>query len=149
MATMPRVNLNRDHYVEVMAQLNESRIADSFIFTGHRTDVSRLIAAVDVVVLCTHREGFPLSILESMAMQKPVVATAVGGIPEIIMPGVTGYLHRHGDSNGLAAAIVELIGDPSLAQRIGMTGYEHVRQYYSRNKFAADLTEAYLDVVQK
>jgi glycosyltransferase involved in cell wall biosynthesis len=143
------VDLNRSHYVEVTQRLDELGIADKFIFTGHRTDVPRLIAAMDICVLCTHREGFPLSILESMVMRKPVVATAVGGIPEIIDPGVTGYLHQHGNSKELADAIISLIEDPVKAHRIGEAGYEHVRQNYSRQKFVDEIAKTYSDLMHR
>lgn len=143
------VDLNRQHYREVLQKLKELGIADKFIFTGHRSDVNRLIAAMDVCVLCTHREGFPLSILESMAMRKPVIATAVGGIPEIVNSGVTGYLHQHGNSEELAAAIIGLIEDPKKANQIGLTACEHVRLNYSRQKFVDEISKAYSDVMRR
>jgi glycosyltransferase involved in cell wall biosynthesis len=143
------VELNRQHYKEVARELNKFGIADNFIFTGHRSDVPRLIAAMDFCVLCTHREGFPLSILESMAMRKPVIATAVGGIPEIITPGVTGYLHQHGDSNELAGEIISLIEDPAKTSQLGLAAYENVRENYSRQKFADEMSEAYWDVMRR
>jgi glycosyltransferase involved in cell wall biosynthesis len=141
------VALNRDHYGKVLQKLNELGIADKFIFTGHRSDVIRLIAAMDICVLCTHREGFPLSILETMAMQKPVVATAVGGIPEIINNDLTGYLHQHENSKELAGAIIYLIEDPRKASQIGLAAYEHVRVNYSRQKFSDEISKAYWDVI--
>jgi glycosyltransferase involved in cell wall biosynthesis len=142
------VDLNRSHYAEVAKRLNELGIADRFIFTGHRTDVPRLIAAMDLCVLCSHREGFPLSILEAMAMGKPVVATDVGGIPEIVTPGVTGYLHQHGNSKELADAVLSLIDNPEEANRIGASAREHVRQNYSRQKFADEIAKTYLDLMR-
>lgn len=143
------VELNREHYKEVARELNKFGIADKFIFTGHRSDVTRLIAAMDFCVLCTHREGFPLSILESMAMRKPVIATAVGGIPEIITPGVTGYLHQHGNSKELAGEIISLIEDPEKTSQLGLAAYENVRENYSRKKFADEMSKAYWDVVRR
>jgi glycosyltransferase involved in cell wall biosynthesis len=143
------VELNRSHYEEVAKKLDELGIADRFIFTGHRTDVTRLIGAMDICVLSTHREGFPLSILESMAMRKPVVATDVGGIPEIVNHGVTGYLHQHGNSKELADAIISLIEDPEKANRIGAAGYEHVKQNYSRQKFVDEIAKAYSDLTHR
>jgi glycosyltransferase involved in cell wall biosynthesis len=141
------VELNRLHYVKVAQRLNELGIEDRFIFTGHRSDVPRLIAAMDFCVLSTHREGFPLSILESMAMQKSVIATAVGGIPEIIQPGVTGYLHQHENSQELADAIISLIEDPDKTLRFGLAAREHVQQNYSKSKFANEIAKAYSDVM--
>jgi len=142
------VDLNRQHYGEVLQMLTELGIADKFIFTGHRNDVNGLIAAMDICMLCTHREGFPLSILESMAMRKPVVATAVGGIPEIVDSGVTGYLHQHGNSEELAAALKRLIEDPGKISQIGQTAREHVRLNYSRQKFVEEISKAYSDVMR-
>jgi glycosyltransferase involved in cell wall biosynthesis len=141
------VDLNRNHYEKVLQKLNELGIADKFIFTGHRDDVIRLTAAMDICVLSTTREGFPLSVLEAMAMQKPVVATAVGGIPEIVEPGVTGYLHRRGNSKELADAITSLVENPDEATRIGQTAYQHVRRQYSRQRFFDEISKAYLDVM--
>jgi glycosyltransferase involved in cell wall biosynthesis len=140
--------LNRNHYDEVLNKLNKLGIADSFIFTGHRDDVPRLIAAMDQFVLSTHREGFPLSILEAMAMGKPVVATAVGGIPEIVTQGVTGYLHQHGNSQELADALLRLMDNPEEARRMGASAREHVLQNYSRQKFTDEIAKTYLDVMR-
>lgn len=82
-------------------------------------------------------------------MRKPMVATAVGGIPEIVFPGITGYLHREGDSTELAAALLSLIEDPEAARRIGESAYEHVRSNFSRNKFVDEISQAYADVMQQ
>ena len=143
------VDLNRNHYEKVLQKLNELGIADKFIFTGHRDDVIRLTAAMDICVLSTTREGFPLSVLEAMAMRKPVVATAVGGIPEIVEPGVTGYLHQRGNSRELADAISSLIENSDEANRIGQTAYEHVRERYSRQTFFDEISKAYSDVMRR
>jgi glycosyltransferase involved in cell wall biosynthesis len=142
------LDLNRQHYIEVAQKLRDLGIEDRFIFTGFRHDVPRLISAMDICVLSTHREGFPLSILEVMAMQKPVIATAVGGVPEIVIPGVTGYLHQHGDSKELAGEIMSLIEDPAMARQIGLSAYEHVRQNYSSQVFVDEISKAYFDVMR-
>ena len=138
-----QVELNRAHFAEVSDKLSELGIMRSFIFTGHRNDVSRLMAAMDISVLSTHREGFGLCIAESMAMGKPVVATGVGGLLEVIDDGVTGYLHDHGNSKQLAERIVALIADTETATRLGRAGQTHVRRSYSREAFASDLAKAY------
>lgn len=141
------VDQNRRHYIEIVQKLKELGIESQFIFTGYRSDVSRLIAAMNLCVLCTHREGFPLSILESMALGKPVIATEVGGIPEIIQHGVTGYLHRPGNSKELTDAIMSLIEDPEKAKRFGVAGYENVQQNFSPQRFAVEISRAYSDVM--
>lgn len=143
------VALNREHYAKVADRLVELRIADRFIFTGHRTDVSRLIAAIDIGVLCSHREGFGLAIIECMAMRKPVVATAVGGILEIVRPGINGYLHQHENSDELAAAILSLIEAPEEIRRLGDAAREDVRQRFSGDRFTTEIVQAYRDVLRQ
>ncbi len=143
-----RVNLNLRHYGEVSARLKELGIEDRFMFTGHRDNVPTLIAAMDFCVLSTHREGFPLSILESMALGKPVIATNVGGIPEIVIDGVTGYLHVHQDSKGLAAAILRLLADRNATRQLGLSAREHVRKNFSSEQYVREITRAYCDVVK-
>jgi glycosyltransferase involved in cell wall biosynthesis len=142
------VDLNRRHYAEVAEKLKELGISDKFIFTGHRDDVSRLISVMDICVLCTHREGFPLSILECMAMRRAVVATEVGGIPEIVKSGVNGYLHQHGDSKELADIFVSLIEDPEKTRQMGLSACEHVRQHYALARYVDEMSAAYNDVMR-
>jgi len=141
------VDLNRRHYAEVAEKLKELGISDKFIFTGHRDDVPRLISAMDICVLCTHREGFPLSILECMAMGKPVVATEVGGIPEILHDGISGFLHPHGDSSKLAEVLIALIDNPEKTIRMGLTAREHVRSTYTLARYVDEMSAAYRDVL--
>ena len=143
------VDLNRRHYAEVAEKLQELGISDKFIFTGHRDDVPSLISAMDVCVLCTHREGFPLSILECMAMGKPVVATDVGGISEIVQNGINGYLHPHGDSTKLAEVLISLIENPKNTKQMGLAAREHVRTEYAIEKYVDEMYAAYADVLSR
>jgi len=142
------VDLNRRHYAEVQERLQQLGISDKFIFTGHRDDVARLISAMDICVLCTHREGFPLSILECMAMGKPVVATEVGGIPEIVQDGINGFLHPHSDSRRLAEVLTSLVEDPERTRKMGLTAREHVRREYALAKYVDEMSAAYADVLR-
>ncbi|HVG27014.1 MAG TPA: glycosyltransferase [Acidobacteriaceae bacterium] len=141
------VELNRRHYGEVRARLQQMGIEASFLFTGFRSDIPRLVAAMDVFVLSTHREGLPLSILEGMGMGKAVVATAVDGIPEVITDGVTGLLHAHQDSEGLAAAILECIEDPAKARAMGEAARELVRTKYNPEVYAENVERIYREVL--
>jgi glycosyltransferase involved in cell wall biosynthesis len=142
-----RVELNRQHYEEVMRTLDGLGMADRFVFSGHRDDAYRMIAAMDIVVLSTHREGFGLCIAEAMAMRKPVVATAVGGLLEVVQPGVTGYLHKHKDSNDLAEKIMSLLDNREEAKAFADAGFEHVRRAYSREAFDRELSASYMELV--
>jgi glycosyltransferase involved in cell wall biosynthesis len=106
------------------------RANPSVIFTGRRDDVPAVTAALDVAVLPSYREAQGLSILEAMALSRPVVASAVGGIPEMIDDGRTGLLVPPHDPGALAAAIVRLLGDVDFAARIGAAGHDLVHERF-------------------
>lgn len=133
----------REHYEIVRTMLKEAGISSSFIFTGHRQDVARLSAAMDVCVLSTHGEGVPLALLEAMALGKPVVATDVGGIPDLIRDRETGLLHRRGDAEHLAALLTELLQNPDRAKALGERAFQDVRTRFSCRAHAAELAKLY------
>lgn len=103
-------------------------IADRVFFAGAREDVTPFLARADCVVLASTEEGMPGSILEAMAMARPVVATAVGGVPEAVTDGVTGYLVPPGDSSALARAIAAILADPAKAGVMGRAARERVER---------------------
>jgi glycosyltransferase involved in cell wall biosynthesis len=102
-------------------------------------ELARLYARAAVVVVPSHREGLPLSVLEAMAHGRPVVASAVGGIPELVVDGVTGFLVQPGDVAALRAALERLLADPVLRRRMGRAGRRRVTELCSRDG-AADAT---------
>ena len=106
-------------------------VAGRVAFTGRREDISALTAELSVAVLPSLREAQGISILEAMARRVPVVASAVGGIPEVITSGVDGVLVDPADSQVLAAAVAHLLTDPDHRRRIGEAGYRTVAQRYS------------------
>jgi glycosyltransferase involved in cell wall biosynthesis len=106
-------------------------VSHRVIFTGRREDVSALTADLTVAVLPSLREAQGISILEAMARRVPVVASGVGGIPEVITSGVDGVLVPPADPSALADAVLELLGDGALRRRIGEAGYATVRDRYS------------------
>lgn len=142
------VDVNRDHYRKVTARLDELGIRSSFLFAGHRNDVPRMIAAMDISILPTHREGFGLCIAESMALRRPVVATAVGGLLEVVQHGETGYLHEHDNSSELASHIIALIANPAEAKRLADAGFEYVRKNFSPGKFVDEISNAYMEAAR-
>jgi len=106
-------------------------VARRIAFTGRREDISSLTAELCVAVLPSLREAQGISILEAMARRRPVVATSVGGIPEVITSGVDGILVPPEDPPALAAAIGSLLADPALRERLGEAGYRTVRDRFS------------------
>ena len=108
-------------------QAAELRIAHRVVFTGRRDDIPAVTAALDVAVLPSYREAKGLTVLEAMALSRPVVASNVGGIPEMIEDGVSGLLVPPHDAPALASAIVRLLTDHSLADVIARAGQRRAR----------------------
>jgi glycosyltransferase involved in cell wall biosynthesis len=113
------------------------------IFTGRRDDVPAVTAGFDVAVLPSWREAQGLSILESMALSRPVVASDVGGIPEMIEDGFTGLLVEHDNPVALAAAISRLLLDPGLAGRLGRAGHDLVHERFCVELMVKAIEEIY------
>jgi glycosyltransferase involved in cell wall biosynthesis len=112
------------------AQARELRIAHRVVFTGRRDDVPAVTAALDVAVLPSYREAQGMVILEAMALSRPVVASNVGGIPEMIHDGVTGLLVPPHDAEALSAAIVRLLTNHPLADTLGRAGHDMVHDRF-------------------
>lgn len=137
----------RRHFAEVQDMLRAAEIDSHFVFTGFRDDVTRLVGAMDIVTLVTHSEGLPLVLLEAMAQEKPVVATAVGGIPEIVSDGETGLLHEHEDAAGLADSFLSLVGNPARRRQLGAAARAYVETNFRNERFAGELTKLYADLL--
>lgn len=105
-------------------------IAERVVFTGRRDDIPAVTKSFDVAVLPSYREAQGLTILEAMALRRPVVASRVGGIPEMVEDGVTGLLVPPADPPALAAAIVRLLRDHQLADILARNGHELVRERF-------------------
>jgi glycosyltransferase involved in cell wall biosynthesis len=112
------------------AQARELRIAHRVVFTGRRDDIPAVTAALDVAVLPSYREAQGLTILEAMALSRPVVASNVGGIPEMVEDGVTGLLVPPHDAPALAAAITRLLRDHPLADTLARAGHDLVHDRF-------------------
>jgi len=105
-------------------------IADTVVFTGRRDDVAAVTAALDIAVLPSYREAQGLTILEAMALSRPVVASAVGGIPEMIVDGQTGLLVPPHDAGALSAAITRLLTDHAYADMLARGGHDLVHERF-------------------
>jgi len=120
----------------------EAGLSDHVHFLGHREDAGALVAAADGVVLASHREGMPLSLLEAMARGRPVVATRVDGVPEIV-DDQTGWLVPPGDPETLSAALRELVADDALRRRKGLAARDRWHSRFRVERMVADTFALY------
>jgi glycosyltransferase involved in cell wall biosynthesis len=107
---------------ELEAMARHKGLSGRFLFLGFRRDVRSLLHGIDIFVLPSLTEGLPNVVLEACACAKPVVATAVGGTPEVVEHGETGYLVPPGDPAAIARRIVQLAKDPDRRRRMGGNG---------------------------
>ena len=117
---------------------------DNVTLLGHRNDVPNLLASLDVLVLPSYaHEGIPQIILQAQAMSRPVVATTIGGIPEVVEDGVTGLLVPPRDADALAEKIAALFDDPALSARLGQAGRKNIEKSYSLDAMGEKLLALY------
>jgi glycosyltransferase involved in cell wall biosynthesis len=116
---------------------------------GSRSDVYQLLPGADAFILSSKREGVPMSILEAMAAGLPVIATKVGGIPEVIKDGQNGILVPPEDQNSLANAICRILDDPGFAANLGSRARTTAEQNYSLRAITEAYTKIYLSIFQR
>lgn len=114
-----------------------------FRFLGFRTDVAEILRAVDVVALPSSAEGFPLAVLEAMATGCAVIATPVGGVPEVVSDGDTGLLVPPGDVDALISALNQLVASPERRARLGAAGRQRIEERYAIDVFARAVQNVY------
>jgi Glycosyltransferase len=118
-------------------QVKALGLEDCVIFTGMRTDVPRLVAAMDVFVMSSHWEGLPIALLEAMASSKAVLCTRVGGIPDVVIDGDNGLLVEPRDVPQFAKRLDDLLQDPALRARLGQRARETVIARFDVSRTAA------------
>jgi len=124
--------------------LDSMGLRDTIQLLGRRADVPDVLAACDVAVCCSDFEGTPLAVIESMAAGKPVVATRVGGLPDVVEDGVTGVLVEPRSPTRLAGAIDGLLTRPDRALEMGARGRER-----QRSELTMDVTLRHLDILYR
>lgn len=124
-------------------------IAERISFTGWRTDLPRIYADLDVLVVSSNNEGTPLSAIEAMATSCPVVATRVGGIPDIITDEVTGRLVLPGEAEGIAGAVLDLLADREKGSFIGSNAMIAARQRFDVKRLIKDVDGLYRELLDE
>jgi glycosyltransferase involved in cell wall biosynthesis/protein-tyrosine-phosphatase len=128
---------------ELLAAARRLGLESACLFTGPRLDVYDLVAAMDVFVLPSLNEGLPMALLEAMALGRPVVATAVGGVPEVVAHEATGLLVAVDDERAMADACLALTRDPVRAQALGARGWRRVQETFSHERCGLALVDTY------
>lgn len=113
-------------------------------FLGSVSDIPEVLSMVDLFALSSHNEASPVSILEALSCERPVVATAVGSINESVIEGKTGYLVSPGDETEMSARWLQVLNDSQLAAELGATGRQHVIS----NSSLSSMTEGYMELVE-
>ena len=131
----------------IEARLAGHALQDRFVLTGFRPDVPALLARMEICCLTSRAEGMPNVLLEAMAAGRPVVATRVGGVQELVDDGDNGFLIEPGDVRGFAAAVSRLLRDPELARRMGAAGRGRALAQHSCAEAAERLAGIYQDAL--
>ena len=123
-------------------------IENKLIIKNSVQDIQNYINAADIGLYTSSEESFGMGILETMSYGKPVLATNIGGIPEFMDHGETGYLYRVGETSLFAQKIIKLMKDPSLVQKLGTTAQERAREAFSSAKIVEEYLEYYRQIIK-
>ncbi len=130
-------------------QVRELGIADRVIFTGWRRDLPRIYADLNVLVVSSDNEGTPVSAIEAMASGCPVVATRVGGLPDLITNERTGFLVQPRDVEGITASILHLVQHPEVAKDIARNARDTAQNRFGLTRLIADMDNLYSELLQE
>ena len=128
---------------QVEQRAHDLGIMRDTLFLGYQEDVAPFYAAFDAMILPSGNEGTPVSAIESLAAGRPVVATRVGGVPDVVRDGEDGFLVELGDVGELAGALARLAEDPELRARMGEAGRARVLPRYAVQRLVEDVDRLY------
>lgn len=132
---------------ELKAEAERLGVAGAITFTGFRDDIPDLMAAANVFCLPSLWEGFGLVLIEAMAVARPIVASRVGPIPEVVADGRTGLLVPPAEPEALGSALLRVLTEPGLADRLGRAGQERQERLFSRRAMVEKTTDLYQSVL--
>ena len=124
-------------------------LREHVVFTGARRDVTALNHVIDIFLLPSREEALPLAVLEAMAAGRPVVASAVGGVPEVVVDGETGFLCPPEDRACFLRAVEMLLAQPDLRARLGLAGRQRVRRYFGVRQMMAETVRYYRTLLNR
>ena len=126
----------------------ELGLENKVLLLGHRDDIPSLLDLMDIFVLSSRLEGCSISILEAMASGKPVIATRVGGNPELVLEEKTGFLVPSAEPEKLAETIVQLLKDEKQRKKMGEEGKKRVKDKFSRESMVKNYEELYSQILR-
>ena len=122
-------------------------LARHCLFLGYQEEVAPWYSAMDAVALPSGNEGTPVTVIEALAARKPVVAYAVGGVPDVVRDGVDGFLVERGDTSAMAERLAQLAADPELGVRLGAAGRDRVLDRYGVGRLLDDVDRLYQETI--
>ncbi|MDQ3704901.1 MAG: glycosyltransferase [Chloroflexota bacterium] len=134
---------------DLASRIEAQGLSDTVLLLGTRDDIRHILAASDVFALSSLQEGLPVAVLEAAAAGLPIVATGVGGVPEVIRDGTTGLLVQPGDPQAMADAIIALLTAPRRARELAAAAKELVEREYSTQAWSRKWEALYLQEVRR
>jgi glycosyltransferase involved in cell wall biosynthesis len=142
-------NRDEEYAARLERAVGSLGIADRVRFLGPRDDIPKLMQGLDVLVVNSHEEPFALTVLEGLSSGTAVLATSVGGTPEMIRHGENGWLVKARDQKALAKAMLTLFGDQNLRQQLGRAGRREAIARFSTNRFLKEVEELYRELLDR
>jgi len=130
------------------ARARDFGLEGSVLFLGNRTDIPELLAAMDLYLITSVREGLPISLIEAMLAARPIVSTAVGGIPDVLAEGKTGLLVESGSADAIVEAVTGLMGRPERMAAMGRAAREEALTRYSPARVLEKLDRLYARLLE-
>ena len=141
---------SREQYTEQLQEyVRKHYLENAVTFLGFRSDIPALLSQLDILVVPSLQEPFGKIVIEGMAMQKPVIASRVGGIPEIIVPGETGLLVPPGDAEALRQALETLLIRPDRCTAMGLAGRHRVETCFTSVRNVRQTEQIYEQLVNR
>src|SRR5206468_6695409 len=134
--------------LQLEERAHELGVARNTVFLGYQEDVAPFYAAFDALVLPSGNEGTPVTVIEALAAERPVVATRVGGVPDVVRDGEDGFLVEAGATDDLADRLGRLARDPELRRRMGEAGRRRVLPRYAVDRLIDDVDLLYRSLLE-
>lgn len=133
---------------ELEGKIVSTGLSGRFLLPGFRTDLQAVLHDIDIFMLPSFTEGLPNVVLEAFSARKPVVATSVGGTPEVVQDGVSGYLTKPDEPAKMAGHVLDLASNEHLRRSMGIAGNEYIREHFSFESQTRDYEELYDEVTK-